>query len=85
MFRIWAKVIKEDKIIMDTVYEGDEAFHINRLSLYLAEICNSFDIETPVILKKHLEHFYLFNTTTFRGTDFITTPNFDKLVIEHIA
>lgn len=85
MFKIWAKIIKDDKIIADYVFEKEETFKVTRLGLYLAEICNEFDIETPIILNKHMEHFYAFNLTTFHKTDFITAPNFDKLVIENIG
>lgn len=85
MFKLWAKVVKEDKIVKDFVYENDDAFLINRLGLYLADICNEFDIETPVILKKHLEHMYLFNVTTFYAVDFITLPDFDKFIVERIG
>ncbi|MGN1227577.1 MAG: hypothetical protein ACI4TX_02945 [Christensenellales bacterium] len=84
MFKLWAKIIKDDKIINDLTYEQADNFHLSRLSLYMADICNTFDIETPIILNKHYEHISLFNTTTFLATDFITMPNFDKLVIERI-
>lgn len=85
MFKIWAKIIRDDKIVHNYVLEKDDTFHLTRLSLYLAEICNELDIETPVILNKHMEHFYLFNLTTFYQTDFISSVNFDKLVIENIS
>lgn len=85
MFKIWAKIISNDKIKADYVLESEDTFNIHRLQLYMSDICNVFDIETPVIIKKHLEHFYLFNTTTFFPTDFISSVNFDKLVIERIG
>lgn len=85
MFKIWTKIMDKDKIVKDYVFESDDVFKIARLGLYMSEICNELDIETPIILNKHLEHFYLFHTTTFSNRDFITAPNFEKLVIEQIA
>ena len=85
MFKIWAKVIVEDKIKEDYVLESEDVFNINRMQLYMSDICNIFDIETPVIIKKHLEHFYMFNITTFFPSDFISGVNFDKLIIERIG
>ena len=85
MFKIWAKIITDDKIKRDYVLESEDVFNINRLQLYLSDICNIFDIETPIIIKKHLEHFYMFNTTTFFPSDFISGVNFDKLLLERIG
>ena len=45
----------------------------------------ALDLKTPIIIKKHLEHFYLFNTTTFFPSDFVSGVNFDKLIIERIG
>jgi len=77
--------MSDEKMVNSFVYENDDIFHINRLGIYLADICNELDIETPVILKKHMEHFYLFNMTTFSNADFISPPKFDKMIIENIS
>jgi hypothetical protein len=80
--RIWTKLIKNDKIIKDNVFLLPKNYNVNKLQLYLSEICNELDVEMPVLLKKHYEHLFYFKSTTFRVDDFIDTPKFDKMVCE---
>ena len=47
MFRIWAKVMCEGKILSQTTYEREEKFTYARFFDYLAEICHELDIPTP--------------------------------------
>ena len=83
--RLWTKLIKNDKIIKDNVFELPANYDINRLELYLSEICGAMDIEKPILLKKHYEHLYYFHSTTFFKDDFIDDCNFDKMICELIA
>jgi len=46
MFKIWVKIMSDEKMVNSFVYENDDIFHINRLGIYLADICNELDIET---------------------------------------
>lgn len=83
--KLWAKVILDNKIIKDFTYENDQDFNINHLCLYMTDICEALDMETPVILKKHHEQLYLFRITTFHLCDFMHESGFDKLTIENIT
>lgn len=83
MVRIWAKVMSEQKIVKQTIFESDEVFDIQHLPLYLMEICQALDLSVPVILSKHVKYYYLFNLTTFTIDDFIGESGFDSLVLEN--
>ena len=84
MFRIWAKVLKEEHIIKQTVYESEKKFTYSQFFKYLAEICESLDIPTPVLLKSHVFNYAKFNHVIFRPADFMESISFSKLVLENI-
>ena len=85
MFRIWAKVIKEEKIVKQTMYERDEKLVYSLFFSYLADICEELDIATPVLLKTHIFNYAKFNTVRFLPRDFAESDDFDKLVLENIV
>ncbi len=84
MFKIWAKVIKDGKIIKQITYERDEKFSYSHFFEYLADISESLDIATPVLMKPHIFNFAKFNTVRFLPRDFAESVDFDKLVLENI-
>ena len=83
MVKIWAKVIKENKLVKDIIYESIDTFNISDLYLYMQEICHKMDEPSPVVLKTHENNFLNFNTCTFLSRDFVESVSFDKLVIEN--
>lgn len=85
MFRIWAKVIKGEKIIDQLTYERDDKFAYSQFFTYLADICESLDIATPVLLKTHIFNYAKFNTVRFIPRDFAEKVDFDKLVLDNIV
>ena len=54
MLRIWAKVIKDGKILKQVVYEKTETIDYSLFFDYVRDICEALDIPTPVIIKTHL-------------------------------
>ena len=84
MFRIWAKVLTEEHIERQFVYEKDTKFAYSRFFDYLAEICTALDVPTPVLLKTHVFNFAKFNHFVFRPSDFMEAVSFDKFVLENI-
>ena len=85
MFRIWAKVIKGEKIINQVTYERDDKFTYSQFWKYVSDICEELDISTPIVLKTHIFSYAKFRTVKFLPRDFAETPDFDKLVIDNIA
>ena len=85
MFRIWAKVIKGEKIINQVTYERDDKFTYSQFWKYVSDICEELDISTPIVLKTHIFSYAKFRTVKFIPRDFAETPDFDKLVIDNIT
>lgn len=85
MIRIWAKVLKRDKIEKQFVLSKDESLSWGAFFDYLTEICYALDIPTPVLLKTHVFNFAKFNFVRFIKSDFLENVPFDKLVLENIA
>jgi hypothetical protein len=85
MFRIWAKVIKDGKIINQVTYERDDKFTYSQFFCYLADICEELDIATPVLLKTHIFNYAKFNTVRFIPRDFAEPITFDKLVLDNMV
>ena len=82
MFKIWAKIIKNDKIRSNLVYSVEGVFEIDKLQSYVSEICEQLDLSTPVVLASHIRNFENFNFTRFVPADFVESVSFDALVIE---
>ena len=84
MFRIWAKIMQDGRIVRQTTYAREEKFSYSRFFEYLADICGALDIPTPVLLKPHVFHYAKFNHAVFRPADFMESVWFDKLILENI-
>lgn len=85
MFRIWAKVLTEGKIVRQLTYERDEKFSYSQFFRYLADVCEGLDISTPVLLKTHIFNYAKFGTVRFIPRDFAEPVDFDKLVLENVT
>ena len=83
MIRIWAKVMKKDKILKQFMLEKQELLDYSKFFDYLREICENLDIATPVLIKTHLFNYAKYNTVRFTESDFVEQISFDKLVLEN--
>jgi len=83
MIRIWAKVMKKDKILAQYMLEKAETMDYSKFFDYLREICEHLDIATPILIKTHLFNYAKYNTVRFNKDDFLDSINFDKLVLEN--
>ncbi len=83
MIRIWAKVMKGDKIQKQFMLEKLESMDYSMFFEYVREICENLDVPTPVIIKTHLFNYAKYNTLRFTKSDFVEQINFDKLVLEN--
>lgn len=83
--RIWAKVMRRDKIMRDCMYKLPEPFDPEHLFKYVSEIAKILDIPTPIILKSHENSFKEFNTVRFKANEFVEKINFDSLMLESAA
>ena len=86
MFRIWAKIIKEGKIVRQFVYENtEEKLTYSHFLNYLFDICRELDCPTPVLLKTHIFNFAKFNHVRFLPRDFVEEVDFDYLLLENLV
>ena len=83
MIRIWAKVLKNNKIVKQYVFERFETMDYSQFFDYLREICENLDVATPVLIKTHLFNYAKYNNVRFTQSDFVETIDFDKLVLEN--
>ena len=84
MVRIWAKVMKKDKILKQYMFEKNCNIDYSEFFDYLREICENLDIATPVLIKTHLFNYAKYNVVRFNAGDFLESIPFDKLVLENI-
>lgn len=85
MFKIWAKIVTDNKIEKQLTYERDEKFTYSQFFTYLADICEGLEIATPVLLKTHIFNYAKFNQVRFLPRDFAEPVEFDKLILENIV
>ena len=84
MVRIWAKVMKKDKILNQYVFEKFDNVDYSEFFDYLRDICEHLDIATPVLIKTHLFNYAKYNVVRFTQSDFVEPIAFDKLVLENL-
>ncbi len=84
MVKLWIKVIKDDKIVKDTVVERAEKFDYSLFSDYLSEGCYSLDLATPVIIKNHIFNYAKYNVVRFLPSDFLEPVEFDYVWVENL-
>lgn len=82
MVKLFAKIVKNEKVQKTYKYELDEDFEIDHFYDYMKDVCEYFDNPTPIVLAKHIRDYIIFGLVTFRPDDFIEKVYFDKLVIE---
>ena len=83
MVRIWAKLLKEDKIINQCVFEREGLTDYSLFYEYVRDICELLDCPTPVVIKTHIFNYAKYNTVRFTQSDFVERVDFDKLVLEN--
>ena len=85
MIRIWAKIILDNKLIKDLIYESIDNYSRDGFFEHISEICYRLNISSPVLIKNHYESFENFNNIKFLPRDFIESVSFDRLEIENAA
>ena len=83
MVRIWAKILKNNKIIKQCVYENENPIDYSEFLSYVRSICETLDCPTPVLIKTHLFNYAKYNNVKFTKDDFVEVVDFDKLVLEN--
>lgn len=85
MFRLWAKIFKDNHLVKDTVIcdERDDT-RTHKVFHALDEIVYQFDLGKPIWLDATIEEFRRHDRARFTQDNFIETIDFDYLEIHVI-
>lgn len=86
MFRLWAKIWKENRMVKDTVIENEDTSMTRTKKIFRAidDICEQFDLSHPIWLDVNIAEFKRHDKTKFRRDNFLESIEFDYLEIEVI-
>lgn len=84
MYKIWAKIIIDNKIKTDYVIDiGDISNNKKNIVMsYIEEICYNLDLSRPIWLDKHTTELAKHNRVHFYPEHFVDYTNFDYLELE---
>lgn len=86
MFRLWGKLLKNNKVIRDTTISIGN-YKLSRTQMVfqaLDEICYTFDLGKPIWLDSNVREFQKRSKTRFGQDHFIEHIDFDYLEIQVI-
>lgn len=85
MFRLWAKTVKNNKIINDlTISDPSDLNRTKKIFHAIDTICHEFDLSTPLWLDSNINEFKRLSKTRFTPDNFIDSVDFDFLDISVI-
>ncbi len=85
MFRLLARIFKDNRMLKDTVIVDDrEDTRTHKVFHALDEVCYQFDLGKPIWLDKTIADFKRHNKTRFTQDNFIEGIEFDYLEIQII-
>ena len=85
MYKLWAKKIRNNKIIAQmTIKNKENISSDDKREKCIKEICKKFDLSVPLWLSKHEMEFSQFKYVNFHADDFMDEIDFDRLEIELI-
>lgn len=86
MFRLWAKIFKDNRMIKDMVVCNDsrELRRTQKIFQAIDEICRSFDLAKPIWLDSTIKDFKRHDKTRFTQDNFMEPIDFDYLEINVI-
>lgn len=86
MFRLWAKIFSENRMLNDVVIINDNSkmTRTKKVLAALDEACVRFDLQTPIWLDANISEFKKIDKTRFNRDNFIESIDFDFLEIQVI-
>ncbi len=86
MFRLWAKIWKENHLIKDIVIENDDAAlnRTRKIFAALDSVCYEFDLSKPIWLDSTIREFKEHDKARFSQDNFVDHIEFDFLEIQVI-
>ena len=85
MFRLWAKIYQDNRLIQDTVICDDsQDTRTHKIFRALDQVCCQFDLGKPIWLDATVQDFRRHRKARFRQDNFIEQIPFDYLEIQVI-
>lgn len=86
MFRLWAKIFKDNHMMRDMVIENDstEMSRTKKVFQAIDDVCHEFDLSRPIWLDSTVADFKRHDKTRFTSDNFIDSIEFDFLEIQVI-
>ena len=85
MFRLWAKIIKDNHLLKDTVICDDsEDTRTHKVFHAIEEACYEFDLGKPIWLDSTISEFKRHDKARFSADNFIESIEFDYMEIQII-
>ena len=85
MFRLWAKIIKDNHLLKDTVICDDsEDTRTHKVFHAIEEACYEFDLGKPIWLDSTRSEFKRHDKARFTADNFIESIEFDYMEIQII-
>ena len=85
MFRLWAKIIKDNHLLKDTVICDDSAeTRTHKVFHAIEEVCYQFDLGKPIWLDSTITEFKRHDKARFTADNFIEAIDFDYMEIQII-
>ena len=85
MFRLWAKIFKDNKLVKDTVICDDtDDTRTHKVFNSINKACLEFDLGTPLWLNATITEFKRHSKARFRADSFMEEIDFDYLEIQII-
>lgn len=85
MFRLWGKLVKENRLIKDFVVEdSSDDTRTHKIYHAIDELCLIFDIAHPIWFDCNIKDFKRFNKVRFYSDNFIDSHPFDYFEIHII-
>lgn len=83
MFRLWAKIFKDNRMLNDIVIDNDtkEMSRTEKIYAAINDICYEFDLSKPIWLDSTIVDFKRHDKTRFTKDNFIDHIDFDYLEI----
>ena len=83
MFRLWGKLVRNNRILKDiTIERADDDTRTHKVIGSLEKICHEWDLEIPIWLDKSVRDFQRNASARFYQDSFIEEIAFDYLEIQ---
>lgn len=85
MFRLWAKILKDNRLVKDIVICNEyEDTRTHKIFDAIDSICYEFDLGKPIWLDATVKEFQKHSKTRFSQDNFVEEINFDYLELHII-